>query len=89
MPHFPKPFFKKSRGVWHVEIDRHQYNLGPDRDEAFRRCHELMGQPRQRKVASEALAAITDAFLEWVERHRSPDTYGPFQKFCNIDIDMK
>jgi hypothetical protein len=36
MPHFPKPFFKKSRGVWYVEIDRHQYNLGPDRDEAFR-----------------------------------------------------
>jgi hypothetical protein len=22
MPHFPKPFFKKSRNQWYVEIDR-------------------------------------------------------------------
>ena len=75
MPHFPKPFFKKSRGVWYVEIDRHQHNLGPDRDEAFRQYYQLMGQPREQKVSAESLAAIVDAFLEWVERNRSPDTY--------------
>ncbi len=75
MPHFPKPFFKKSRGVWYVEIDRHQHNLGPDKDEAFRRYHRLMAQPHQRKVSSESLAAIIDTFLEWVETNRSPDTY--------------
>ena len=46
MPHFPKPFFKKGRGVWYVEIDRKQVNLGPDRDEAFRRYHQLMTQPQ-------------------------------------------
>ena len=75
MPHFPKPFFKKSRSVWYVEIDRHQHNLGPDRDEAFRRYHQIMGQPRERKVSAESLAAIADTFLEWVERNRSADTY--------------
>ena len=46
MPHFPKPFFKKGRGVWYVEIDRQQINLGPDRDEAFRRYHEIMAKPK-------------------------------------------
>ena len=75
MPHFPKPFFKKSRGVWYVEIDRHQYNLGPDRDEACRRYHQMMGQPRERRVSPESVAAIIDAFLEWVEQNRSADTY--------------
>ena len=75
MPHFPKPFFKKSRGVWYVEIDRHQHNLGPNRDEAFQKYHSLMSQPREKKVSGESLAAIIDAFLEWVERNRSPDTY--------------
>lgn len=75
MPHFPKPFFKPSRGVWYVEIDRHQHNLGPDRDDAFRQYYQLMGQPRERKVSAESLAAITDAFLEWVERNRSSETY--------------
>ena len=75
MPHFPKPFFKKSRGVWYVEINRRQHNLGPDKDEAFRQYHQLMTQPHEQKVSSESLAGIIDAFLEWVDRHRSPETY--------------
>jgi hypothetical protein len=66
MAHFPKPFFKRSRGVWYVEIDRRQHNLGPDRDEAFRQYYQLMGQPRERKVSPQSLAAIIDAYLEWV-----------------------
>ena len=39
MPHFPKPFFKKARGLWYVEINRQQVNLGPDREAAFRQYH--------------------------------------------------
>jgi len=75
MPHFPKPFFKKARGVWYVEINRKQIKLGPDREEAFRRYHELMTKPPERHVPSESLAALIDAFLEWCQKHRSPHTY--------------
>lgn len=75
MPHFPKPFFKKSRGVWYVEIDRRQINLGSDRDKAFDRYHKLMAAPKAASIGSESLAAVIDAFLEWTQRSRSPDTY--------------
>lgn len=76
MPHFPKPFFKKARGVWYVEINRKQINLGPDKDEAFRRYHQLMAEPRQQAVVlSDSLAAVIDSFLEWCQNHRAPDTY--------------
>jgi integrase/recombinase XerD len=75
MPHFPKPFFKKNRGVWYVEINRKQINLGPDREKAFRRYHALMAQPAERKVTSDSLASIIDAFLEWVQRNRAAETY--------------
>jgi integrase len=34
-----------------------------------------MRQPQQRKVSTESLAAIVDAFLEWVLNNRSPETY--------------
>ena len=30
MPKFPKPFFVTARGVWRVQIDGRQINLGPD-----------------------------------------------------------
>jgi len=75
MPHFPKPYFRKSRGLWYVQIDGRQINLGRDRDDAFQQYHRLMGEPRQRHVASGSLVGVIDAFLEWVDRNRSPDTY--------------
>ena len=31
MSHHPKPWYRKSRNVWYVEIDGKQHNLGPDR----------------------------------------------------------
>ena len=75
MPHFPKPFFKKSRRCWYVQLDRRQHKLSPDKDEAFRMYHQLMSQPCERHVPSDSLAAIVDAFLEWSQKNRSPDTY--------------
>lgn len=75
MPHFPKPFYKKARGVWYVEINRKQVNLGPDKEEAFRQYHHLMGLPTEQAVSPESLVAIIDAFLEWNEKNRAPDTY--------------
>jgi hypothetical protein len=49
VPHFPKPFFKKSRKAWYVEVDRKQINLGPDQDAAFERYHQIM-QDRSKPV---------------------------------------
>ena len=78
MAHFPKPFFRKPRKRWYVQLDGKQINLGPDKEAAFDRYHELM---RERKhgtapaATAESFAAIADHFLEWVKNNRSPDTY--------------
>jgi integrase/recombinase XerD len=87
MPHFPKPFFKKSRGRWYLEINRRQINLGAQRDEAFRRYHELMAAPREEKaVPSDAVVVLVDQFLEWCHKHRAAETYRWYldrlQEFC-------
>ena len=75
MKKFPKPWYRPARGVWYVTLDGHQHNLGPDKDEAFRRYKKLLAEPKLRPVRSDSLAAIADVFLEWVQHHRSPDTY--------------
>ncbi len=93
MPHFPKPFFKQSRSSWYVEIDRKQVKLGPDRDAAFRRYHELMRRPRSTPVVSESVASLADAFLEWAKQHRAGDTYAWYQyriqRFCQRYPDLR
>ena len=75
MPHFPKPFYKKARSLWYVQIDNKQINLGPNEDAAFQQYHKLMSQPLALQVSPESLVAIIDAFLEWTQKNRSPDTY--------------
>ena len=79
MPHFPKPFYKKKRRRWYVEIDRIQHNLGPDKDQAFERYHELMASARppetKPEVPPQSVLALIDKFLGWCEKNRAPDTY--------------
>ena len=77
MPHFPKPFYRKARRRWYVEINRKQVNLGPDRDEAFQK-YQLMASPEPVAFCpadtTQTLAALCDRFLEWVQTHRAEPT---------------
>jgi integrase len=76
MPHYPKPFFRKSRGLWYVQLDGMQHNLGPDRDAAFKAYRDLMAQPVAKPVVrGDHVAAVVDRFLDWVQKNRAPDTY--------------
>ena len=78
MSHYPKPFFRPGRRLWYVQIQGKQVNLGPDEAAAFRRYHELMATPKRvllPATASKSLLSLIDAFLEWTQKHKSPDTY--------------
>ena len=83
MPQYPKPFFRAPRGLWYVQLDGKQVNLGPDRDDAFRRYHELMGRPRGApgRAAGGSVVAVLDAFLDWCQKHRAPRTYDWYRDY--------
>jgi hypothetical protein len=76
MPYFPKPFYRKSRGLWYVQIDGKQHKLGSDQKKAFDRYHELMQDKPvpKRIVSNDSLSAIVDNFLDWCHKRRSPAT---------------
>ena len=71
----PKPWFRKARQAWFVTINGVQHNLGPDKAEAYDLFYQLMRQPHPKKVSPHSLVAIIDEFLDWVQRHRSPESY--------------
>lgn len=83
MPHYPKPFFRASRGLWYVQIDGRQVNHGPDRDEAFRRYHDLMARGRDRlePATHDVVVSVLDAFLDWCQKHRAPRTYDWYRDY--------
>jgi integrase len=70
----PKPFFRKDRGLWYVQVHGKQHNLGREREAAFRRYHELMQAPKK-PVASHLVVGIIEAFLDWCSKHRARRTY--------------
>ena len=82
MARFRKPFFRPDRGLWYVQLDGKQTNLGPDKDAAFKAYYGLM---QQRAAATKPVApsapdqqlvvVIVDEFLDWCEKHQAPDTY--------------
>jgi hypothetical protein len=38
----PKPWFRSDRDAWFVTISGRRFNLGPEREAAHKRFHELM-----------------------------------------------
>ena len=76
MPRFPKPWYRSSRKRWYVQIGGTQYNLGPNRKEAFRRYHALMQRPEKPQVVADGtVIAVIDTFLDWCQKNRAEGTY--------------
>ena len=71
----PKPWFWSARDGWCVTIGGSRHPLGRDKGRAYDRFYALMRQPQRREVSAESLAAVIDAFLEWVLKNRSPKMF--------------
>ncbi len=73
MAKFPKPYFRKQRGTWAVQIDCRQIGLGPDKDEAFREYHRIMAaeaqqQPAQAQPEHPLVVTLIDDYLDWLKK---------------------
>jgi hypothetical protein len=75
MARTPQPWYRQDRAAWSVTIAGVRHNLGGDKKQAFEQFYELMRSPTKASVSSKAFAAIADAFLDWVQKHRAPDTF--------------
>lgn len=84
MPRRPKPWWRKDRQSWFVTIDGTRHNLGPSREAAFRRFHELMAAPKAAlpPATDEDVTVVIDAFLDWTQRHRAESTYHWYLQRC-------
>ena len=82
MAKFPKPYFRKQRQVWAVQIGGRQISLGTDRKEAFAEYHRLMASEGRPVVASKVTAhELCDLFLDHVQRHKAAATYEWYKNF--------
>ncbi|MFH1923402.1 MAG: tyrosine-type recombinase/integrase [Planctomycetota bacterium] len=74
MPRPPKPWYWKARKEWYCTIDGVRHRLGPDKQEATRRFHEILATPPKRTPPTGTIAELEKHFLDWMEQHRAPRT---------------
>jgi len=90
MPRTAKPWFRKQTGWWMVTLGGKQHKLAKGRENkklAQKSFHELMLLIAEPPQSSDArVASVCDAFLQWSQRHQSPETYRGYhfyvQSFC-------
>lgn len=80
---YPQPFWREFTSCWYVQVGKKQIRLSPDRDEAFRLYHELMGRgpednpspPAASSLRPPLVVEVLDQFLDWCERTNARRTY--------------
>jgi integrase len=93
MPRDPKPWYRQDRDAWFVTINGRRFNLGPDREAAHTRFHELMlNAGDDRPLNGVSMFRLFDDYLEWAQAQRSARTYEwycdflqQFSKFLKVD----
>ena len=83
----PKPWWNEDRGEYNVNIRGERHRLGPDKDEAERKFHELMAKPPEEPVKSESVAAVMDLFLTDAKEDCAEETYKWYRKHCQSFLD--
>ena len=87
MPRPNKIWYWKSRKEWCVKINGVRHRLGPDKKEAQKRFHQLMGQDEPQYIATDSVAVVLDAFITWCHENRAAKTTQRYQDFCQQFVD--
>jgi integrase len=75
-----KPWFRKQTGWWMLEVNDEQIKLSKDKDEAFRKFHEMMVTRHEAPESPMArVADIVEAFLAWASTHVAESTYDQYK----------
>jgi integrase len=83
----PQPFFWRKRQQWYLNLGGKRHRLGPDREAAFRRYHEIMASAGDTQAPPGGAATasaytpdtpvlrVLDDFLVWARDRANPRTY--------------
>lgn len=93
MPRANKPWYRADRNEYCAKIRGKLHRLGPDRDEAIRRFHELLAAPSppEQKIATNksdpAVAEVLDAFLDHYHRNYVHSSYEWYRHYLQAWMD--
>ena len=85
-----KPWKWKGRRNYYVILDGQRHNLGPDREEAYRRFHELQANGKSKpKPGANSVVAVIDEFLDAckTDENLAPSTYEWYRQRLQLFVE--
>lgn len=83
-PRMPRPYYRKKRDTWYVQIAGREYPLGRDKVKAFKSYTELMARAPNRMsgrtASSDDVVGVIDQFLDWCHTNQEFRTYDWYRK---------
>jgi len=81
-----KPYFRKQTKSWYFSTGGKQYPLGKDREEAFRKFHEMMAEKEVLPTSVATLYELSQVYLDWCQTNRSKSTYDRYLHYLKSFI---
>lgn len=81
----PRPWFRKSRGEWYVNIDGKTHRLGKDQARAHAKFAALLRIKPTNELPTEScqFATLAGRFLDWVKFNRALTTYEWYRQYLD------
>lgn len=71
----PKPYFRKQKQAWYLQINGKRICLGKDKKAAWQKYHEIMAGNKPIEESTATVAELFERYLDWVQENRRPGTY--------------
>ena len=77
----PKPFKRRSKKSYYLQLGKRQISLGKNRKEAFTKWRQLLVANGLSTGMCEKVQDLADQFLEWASKHTAEVTYDYYRKY--------
>lgn len=69
----PKPYWRKQKACWAVDLDGRRISLGKDEKAAWEKYHRLMAE-RWERPTEDSVWHVFELYYDWLESNRAPST---------------
>ena len=76
----PKPFYRKSKNAWYLQLGRRQISLGKEKKAAWKKYHQIMADEAPIKEDTTTIETLFERYLDWIQENRKPGTYKTIQQ---------
>ncbi|MEM8671732.1 MAG: tyrosine-type recombinase/integrase [Planctomycetota bacterium] len=79
----PKPFFRKQKQSWYLNLNGRRISLGKDKSEAWKKYYRIMAENEPIRESA-SIEMLFERYLDWVQANRKVGTYNKIRDHLSL-----